>query len=171
MIISKIKFSKYIDNKKINKKILSLASKINKDYKNKEVVFLCVLDGSFMFASKLYSNIKIKSCIDFVRIKSYKGIKSSNKIRNIIGLPNIKNKHVIIIEDIVDSGKTMSYLINKIFHKCKSLKIATLLSKPDVHDLHIDYIGFEIDNRFVIGYGLDYNGLGRNLKDIYEKRI
>lgn len=170
MIINKIKFVKYIDNKKINKRILNLASKINKDYKNKEVLFLCVLDGSFMFASKLYSNINVKSSIDFVRIKSYKGTKSS-KIKNIIGLPNIKNKHVIIIEDIVDSGKTMSYLINKILNKCKSLKIATLLSKPNMHDLYLDYVGFEINDQFVIGYGLDYNGLGRNLKDIYEKRI
>jgi hypoxanthine phosphoribosyltransferase len=166
MIINSKKFKKFISKNKIQNRISQIARQINKDYKNKRVLFLCVLDGSFMFASELYKKINLKSEISFVKIKSYKGTKSTN-INDIIGLElDLKNKNVIIVEDIVDTGKTITYLLEKI--KCKSIKVATLLSKPDVHSIKLNYIGFNISNKFVIGYGLDYNGLGRNLPEIYQ---
>lgn len=166
MIINSKKFKKYINSKKILDRINYLSKKINQDYKNKNPTFICVLDGSFMFAAELYKQISIKSDICFVKINSYKGTKSK-KINNILGLPkNLKNKNVIVIEDIVDTGNTIKYLIDKI--QCKSLRVATLLSKPECHKTKLDYVGFEISNKFVIGYGLDYNGQGRNLSEIYQ---
>lgn len=166
MIINDKKFKKYITHKKIEKKVKHLAKKINKDYKNKNPFFLCVLDGSFYFSSCLYKQIKLKSEIGFVKIKSYKGT-NSKKINELIGInKNLKNKDVIIVEDIVDTGKTINYIINSI--NCKSIKIATLLSKPKIHNIKLDYVAFEIPNNFVVGCGLDYNGQGRNLNNIYQ---
>lgn len=166
MIINSKKFKKFINDSKIQKRVAEIARQINKDYKDKKVLFLCVLDGSFMFASELYKKINAKSEISFIKVKSYKGTKSKN-INEVIGLEmDLKNKNVIIVEDIVDTGKTLNYLLEKI--SCKSIKIATLLSKPDSHSIKLDYVGFNISNKFVIGYGLDYNGLGRNLPEIYQ---
>ena len=117
MIINSKKFKKFISKNKIQNRIGQIARQINKDYKNKQVLFLCVLDGSFMFASELYKKINLKSEISFVKIKSYEGTKSKN-INDIIGLDlDLKNKNVIIVEDIVDTGKTITYLLEKI--KCK----------------------------------------------------
>jgi hypoxanthine phosphoribosyltransferase len=167
MVINNKKFKQFISSKKIKSRVQAIANQINKDYKNKKVLFLCVLDGSFIFAAELYKLIKVKSEISFIKIKSYKGTKSG-RVSNVIGITSdIKNKNVIVIEDIVDTGKTISYLRNKI--DCKSLKIVTLLSKPETHSIKLDYVGFEISNKFVIGYGLDYNGLGRNLSEIYHE--
>jgi hypoxanthine phosphoribosyltransferase len=166
MIINSKKFKKFITSKKIKNKINFLAKKINKDYKDKNPLFLCILDGSFMFASQLYKKIKVESEISFVKIKSYKGTKS-NEINNLIGInQDLEDKDVVIVEDIVDTGKTIKYILDNI--NCRSIRIATLLSKPEVHNIKLDYVGFEIPNKFVIGYGLDYNGLGRNLKEIYQ---
>lgn len=167
MIINSKTFKKFINSNKINNRVNYLAKRINKEYEDKNPLFLCILDGSFMFASHLYQKIKIESEISFVKVKSYKGTKSK-KINSLIGVDqDLKNKDVIIVEDIVDTGKTINFIMNNL--KCKSIKIATLLSKPEVHNLKLDYIGFEIPNKFVIGYGLDYNGLGRNLKEIYHE--
>lgn len=161
------KFKKIISKQKISKKIQSVANRINKDYKNKNPIFLCVLDGSFMFAAEIYKKIKIKSDICFIKINSYKGTKSK-KIKNILGVPkNTKNRDVVIVEDIVDTGKTIKYIIKNLEYK--SIKVLTLLSKPKVHNMNLDYVGFEIPNKFVIGYGLDYNGQGRNLLEIYDE--
>jgi len=167
MIINSKKFKKFISKNKIQTRISQIARKINKDYRDQKVLFLCVLDGSFMFASELYKKINLESEISFIKIKSYEGTKSKS-IKDIIGIntDDLRKKNIIIVEDIVDTGKTINYLLKKI--KCKSIKIATLLSKPDVHSIELDYVGFNISNKFVIGYGLDYNGLGRNLSEIYQ---
>jgi hypoxanthine phosphoribosyltransferase len=166
MIINSKKFKKFITNKKIKSKISGIAKKINKDYKDKNPILLCILDGSFMFATQLYKKIKIGSEISFVKVKSYNGTKSES-LNELIGLnQELENRDVIIVEDIVDTGKTIKFMLDNI--NCKSIKIATLLSKPEVHNLKLDYVGFEIPNKFVIGYGLDYNGLGRNLPEIYQ---
>lgn len=163
--INRKKFKKFISNKKIKDKISNIANKINVDYKDKNPIFLCVLDGSFMFASQLYNQIKIDSEISFIKIKSYLGTKS-NKINDLIGIGcDVENRNVILVEDIIDTGKTIKHIKKKL--KCKSLKIATLLSKPEIHRLKVDYVGFEISNEFVVGYGLDFDGLGRNIPDIY----
>lgn len=167
MIINSKKFKKFITSKKIKDKISFMAKKINKDYKNENPIFLCVLDGSFMFASQLYKKIKIQSEISFVKIKSYNGTESES-LGELIGVnQELDDRNVIIVEDIVDTGKTIKHIIEKL--NCRSIKIASLLSKPDVHNINLDYVGFEIPNKFVIGYGLDYNGLGRNLKEIYNE--
>jgi len=159
-------FSKFLSEEVIEKRIKFIADRINKDYSNAEnILFLGVLDGSFMFASELYKNITLSSQISFIKIKSYENTESKN-IKEIIGLPdNLENKNIIIIEDIVDSGKTINYIKNKI--NCKSIRIASLLNKSCCHNLSLDYFGFEISNKFAIGYGLDYNDYGRNLKGIY----
>lgn len=166
MIINSKKFKKFITSKKIKQRISDLSKKINKDYKNKNPIFICILDGSFMFATQLYKKIKIDSEISFVKVKSYKGTKSES-LDELIGISQeLENKDVVIVEDIVDTGKTIKYIIYKL--NCKSIKIAALLSKPEIHKMNLDYVGFEIPDKFVIGYGLDYNGLGRNLKEIYQ---
>ena len=166
MIINSKKFKKFITSKKIKQRISDLSKKINKDYKDKNPIFICILDGSFMFATQLYKKIKIDSEISFVKVKSYKGT-NSESLDELIGISQeLENKDVVIVEDIVDTGKTIKYIIDKL--KCKSIKIAALLSKPEIHKMNLDYVGFEIPDKFVIGYGLDYNGLGRNLKEIYQ---
>lgn len=169
MIIKNKKFKKLIDKKKIQSKIKQIANKINKDYCDKNPIFIAILDGSFIFAADLYKNISIKSEISFVKLKSYKKTKSK-KLEKYIGLNcALKNRHVIILEDIVDTGKTINKFIQDIkkFNP-KSIKIATLLSKPEVHNLNLDFVGFEIQNKFVVGFGLDYDGLGRNVSDILQ---
>lgn len=167
MIINSKKFKKFITSKKIKQRISDLSKKINKDYKDKNPIFICILDGSFMFATQLYKKIKIDSEISFVKVKSYKGTKSES-LDELIGISQeLENKDVVIVEDIVDTGKTIKYIIDKL--NCKSIKIAALLSKPEIHKMNLDYVGFEIPDKFVIGYGLDYNGLGRNLKEIYNE--
>jgi hypoxanthine phosphoribosyltransferase len=169
MIINNKKFKKLISYKKIQSRLIQISNEINKTYKNKNPLFIAVLDGSFIFAADLYKKISIKSEISFVKLKSYNKTKSE-KIKKHIGIcAEIKNRHIIILEDIVDTGKTMkSFLRDLKKQNPKSIKIAALLSKPETHDIKIDYVGFEIENKFVVGFGLDYDGLGRNSNDILQ---
>src|SRR5690606_25044421 len=144
-----------------------LATQINSDYKDKQPLFLCILNGSFMFASDLYKHITVESEIQFVKLKSYEGLESSGKITTAIGINfSLKDKDVIILEDIIDTGKTIHHFIPELLkYECASISIATLLRKPDAlkFPLECDYVGFDIDNKFVVGYGLDYNEMGRNI--------
>ncbi len=164
-------FELYLSEEIILQQIKELAVQINKDYAGKTPLFIGVLNGSFMFASDLFKQLNIETEISFVKLSSYEGTKSSGKIITSIGLDaNIKNKDVIIIEDIIDSGKTLNHFVPQLINQQpSSLKIAALLYKPQasIYKIKIDYYGFTIPNKFVIGYGLDYNGLGRNFKDIY----
>lgn len=165
-------FEIYLPSEEIQTRIKDLAGQIVTDYAGKDLIFIAVLNGSFMFAADLMKKIDIPCEISFVKVSSYHGTNSSGRVDELIGLnTNITGRHVIILEDIVDTGITM----NKIYtylHSFEpaSLKIASLLYKPDAFSgKHApDLIGFTIPNKFVVGYGLDYNEQGRNLESIYK---
>ena len=166
------KFQPYIKAQQIHEQVEKLAKQLNKDYADKKPLFIAILNGSFMFASDLFKEITIEAEICFIKLASYKGTKSTGNVITSIGLDeSLKNRHVVIIEDIVDTGKTLyEFLPQLINQQPASLKIAALLHKPDAlaHPLTIDYLGFNVPNKFLLGYGLDYDGLGRNLKEIYQ---
>lgn len=165
-------FDIYLSEKEIQEKVRIIAARLNEDYKDKHPLFIAILNGSFMFAADLFKYLSIEAEICFIKLASYSGMKSSGKVITAIGLDqDLFNRDVIIVEDIVDTGKTLNEFLPKLLHQQpRSLKIAALLHKPEAaqFDLAIDYIGFSIPNKFVVGYGLDYDGLGRNLKEIFQ---
>jgi hypoxanthine phosphoribosyltransferase len=166
------KFELFIPEKLIAKEIKRVGADIARDMKEKNPLFVCVLNGAFMFASDLIKRINIPCEVGFIRLKSYHGTQSSGSVKEIQGLvENIENRHVVIIEDIIDTGHTMSYLMDKLkAENPASVKIACLLFKPNALEININpnYCALKIPNDFIVGYGLDYDGLGRNLKDIYK---
>ncbi len=166
------KFKPYISAAKIDDRIKELATEINTAYEGKRPIFIAILNGSFMFASDLFKEISIDAEICFIKLASYKGTRSTGNVITSIGLDEpLKDRHVVIIEDIVDTGKTLHQFLPQLFNQQPaSLKIAALLHKPDAlqHPLVIDYLGFNVPNIFLLGFGLDYDGLGRNLPEIYQ---
>jgi hypoxanthine phosphoribosyltransferase len=158
------RFQPYIKAEEIQEQVNKLAAEINAEYADKKPLFIAILNGSFMFASDLFKELTIDAEICFIKLASYKGTKSTGNVITSIGLDeNLKDRHVIIVEDIVDTGKTLyEFLPQLINQQPASLKIAALLHKPEalVHPLTIDYLGFKVPN--------DYDGLGRNLKEIYQ---
>jgi hypoxanthine phosphoribosyltransferase len=165
-------FETYLSDESIQKRVKEIAHQINSEYAGKRPLFIAILNGSFMFAADLFKQLSLDADICFIKLASYKGMKSSGKVVSTIGLEeDIYGKDVIIVEDIVDTGKTLHHFLPKLLHQHpRSLKIATLLHKPEATEfpLVLDYIGFSIPNKFVVGYGLDYSGLGRNLREIYQ---
>lgn len=165
-------FDTYLSEQEIQQKIRQIAEAINKDYQGKRPLFIAILNGSFMFAADLFKHLTIDAEICFIKLASYKGMKSTGNIITAIGLDqDLYDREVIIVEDIVDTGKTLNVFLPQLHHQQpKSLRIAALLHKPEATQfpLTIDYVGFSIPNKFVVGYGLDYDGLGRNLKEIYQ---
>ena len=165
-------FETYLSEEKILQRVKEMAAAINKDYAGKRPLCIAILNGSFMFASDLFKQLNIDAELCFIKLASYKGMKSSGNIVTSIGLDDdLFDKDVIIVEDIVDTGKTLHNFLPKLLHQQpRSLKIATLLHKSGATQfpLALDYIGFDIPDNFVVGYGLDYDGLGRNLKEIYQ---
>jgi hypoxanthine phosphoribosyltransferase len=162
-------FKTFIDIDSIKDRVKTLAEQINHECKDLNPIFIAVLDGSFLFAAELYKNIEILSEICFVKFKSYNKDKQGDLICHIGLDTSVKNRNVIIVEDIVDTGKTLDLLMSELLKEgAASIKIASLLSKPIKHNLKVDYVGFEIPDKFVVGYGLDYGGLGRNLSNIAE---
>ncbi|MGL4293770.1 MAG: hypoxanthine phosphoribosyltransferase [Bacteroidales bacterium] len=165
-------FKPFISAEKIQAAIERVADQMNKDLQGKNPMFICVLNGAFMFASDLYKNIRIDSEITFMRMKSYEGMETSGHVKCISGLlEDVTNRTVVVIEDIVDTGYTMQSIIAQLKDKgAAEVLIATLLHKPEalkVPELKLDYVALEIPNAFIVGYGLDYDEMGRNLKDIY----
>jgi len=164
-------FKPYISSEKILAAVKQVAEKINSDLAGESPVFLAVLNGSFMFASDLMKEINLNCEISFVKLASYYGTTSSGTVTELIGLnQDLTGKTVVILEDIVDTGNTLEKLIELLnTKKVKSFKIAAAFFKPTAYTktIKVDYIGIEIPNDFVVGYGLDYDGLGRNLKDVY----
>ncbi len=149
-----------------------IADRINSDYEGKEILFIAVLNGSFMFVSELVRKVKPLCRISFVKVASYQGDTSEGIVKELIGLKeDLNDKHVILVEDIVDTGFTLGHIMKQIksTYKPASVAVASLLFKPQSYrkSIAIDYVGFEIPNDFVIGWGLDYNGYGRNFEDIY----
>ena len=171
--IKDLHFKKMFDSKVIQEKVSELGDLITKDYQGMKPVFISVLNGAFIFCSDLVRATSVDCEIEFMKLSSYQGLQTTGNIKMHFGLENeIKGRDIILVEDIVDKGHTINYLheyINKL--SPGSLKIASLLYKPDAceYDLKIDYVGFEIPQEFVVGYGLDYDGIGRNLNHIYSK--
>ncbi len=165
------KFTPYLTATHIDEQVKRLGAELNKDYDGKKPLFIAILNGSFMFASDLFKELTIECEICFIKLASYKGTKSTGQVITSIGLDaTLTDRHVIIIEDIVDTGKTLSeFLPQLINQQPSSLKIVALLHKPEAlsYPLTIDYLGFNVPNKFLLGYGLDYDGYGRNLKEIY----
>ena len=166
------KFQPYISAQRIHDRIKELATELNKDYKGKRPLFIAILNGSFMFASDLFKEINIDAEICFIKLASYKGTRSTGNVITSIGLDEpLKDRHVIIIEDIVDTGNTLYKFLPQLYNQQPaSLKIAVLLHKPAamMHPIVIDYLGFTVPDIFLLGFGLDYDGLGRNLAEIYQ---
>ena len=165
-------FKPYISAEEIQKRIENIATQLMKDYGARKPLFLAILNGSFMFASDLMKATKLECEISFVKIASYQGTSSTGNVKTLIGLDvNIEGREVIIVEDIVDTGKTLSEFMPVLqgYHP-QSISIATLLFKPSAlkFNVHPKYVGFEVPNDFLVGYGLDYDGLGRNLDGIYQ---
>jgi hypoxanthine phosphoribosyltransferase len=165
-------FELFIDEQAIQAAISALAVQINTDYAGKKPLFLGILNGSFLFAADLFRLIEGQAEISFLKMASYQGTATTGKINELIGLnEEIANRHIIIIEDIVDTGITLEKIIEnlKLKHPA-SMAIATLLFKPAAYQksIPVNYIGIKVANDFLVGYGLDYDGLGRNLKEIYK---
>jgi hypoxanthine phosphoribosyltransferase len=167
-------FISMISAEKIQARVKEIASEINSEYHGKQPLFLGVLNGAFLFMADLFKNIDLQCEITFIKVTSYLGTASSGQVKNLIGLnENISGRDVIVVEDIVDTGDTMKYLLDELKKQNPaSVKLATILFKPEAlrQDVKPDYVGFEIPSAFVVGYGLDYDGLGRNLNDIYVLR-
>ena len=165
-------FEIFIDEPTIQKRIEEIAGQINQDYAGRHPLFLCILNGAFMFASDLIKYLKFFPEISFIKVASYQGLGSTGQIKSLIGLhEEISGRDVVIIEDIIDSGLTIESILKQLKDKkAKSIRLASLLFKPDAFkgSYTVDYKGFEIPNAFVVGYGMDYDGIGRNLPDIYQ---
>lgn len=165
-------FVPFLSEEAIIAKVKELALHISHDYEGKRPLFISVLNGAFMFSADLFKFITIDAEICFIKLASYKGTRSSGQVITAIGLDtDLKGRDIIIVEDIIDTGKTLNQFLPQVFNQQpSSLKIAVLLHKPEatVFPVKIDYTCFSIPNKFVVGYGLDYNGLGRNLAQLYQ---
>lgn len=165
------KFRKNISKESIQDSVQKVADQINEEMAGLKPVFVVVLNGAFMFASDLLKKINIECEITFVKLASYEGTESTGKVKSLVGLnQDLSGREVILVEDIVDTGETIVHLIDELKqHNPEDVKIATCLYKPDAYkkDIPIDYVAIEVPNDFLVGYGLDYDQLGRNLEDIY----
>lgn len=165
-------FKPYITAAEINTAIKKLATELEKDYANSKPLFIAILNGSFIFASDLFKSLKFPAEICFIKLASYKGTKSTGQVVTSIGLDSdVFERDVIILEDIIDTGKTLSQFLPQLEHQQpKSLRICALLHKKEttVYPIDIAYLGFTIPDKFVVGYGLDYDGFGRNYGEIYQ---
>jgi hypoxanthine phosphoribosyltransferase len=165
-------FVPFLREEEIQKEIRRVASEINRDYEGKEPLFLCILNGSFMFASDLLKNVTIPCNVSFVKLASYQGTDTTGSVKELMGLQDsVEGRHVIIVEDIVDTGYTMRDILGSLSDKnAASVAVCALLCKPDKLkvDINLKYLAMNIPNGFIVGYGLDYDGFGRNLRDIYK---
>lgn len=165
-------FGPYLTAETIQQKIAELAAALNTDYDGKRPLFIAILNGSFMFAADLFKRLTIEAEICFIKLASYRGMRSTGNVVTAIGLDvDLFGRDVVIVEDIVDTGKTLHEFLPKLEHQQPaSLKIVSLLHKAEAtkFPLTVDYTGFVIPDKFVVGYGLDYDGLGRNLAEIYQ---
>jgi hypoxanthine phosphoribosyltransferase len=172
MKIKDLEFEKFIGEDQIRQKVSSLAEIIDHDYAERVPVFLPILNGSFMFSADLIKQVSIPCRVSFVKISSYVGTVSSGQIKTLIGLDeSLFNQDIIIVEDIIDSGHTLQKIVEELKSLgTKSVEVISLIRKKTARDkgIFVKYLGFDIDTEFVVGYGLDYDGLGRNLKDIYR---
>jgi hypoxanthine phosphoribosyltransferase len=168
-------FETFISSEEIDLAVEGVAQKINSKYKGKKPLFIVILNGAFMFASDLFKKLEIDCEVSFVKLSSYQGTRTTGKVKSLIGLnESIAGRHVIIVEDIIDTGITMENLLEQLHAlRPQEVSIATLLFKPKAFqkDFAIDFVGLDIPNDFIVGYGLDYDGFARNLPDIYKLKI
>lgn len=165
-------FAPFIGHEKIQEAVMKIGLQMQADFKDTAPLFLCVLNGSFIFAADLFKVYEGPAEISFIKLSSYKGTATTEEVKTVIGLTeDIRGRDLVVLEDIIDSGITVTHLVNDLQkYKPRTIKIATLLLKPAAlrTDVRPDYVGMEIPNDFIVGYGLDYDGFGRNLKDIYK---
>lgn len=165
-------FKPFITAAEIDQAVRRIAQEIQRDYEGKTPLFISILNGSFMFAADLFKHFALPAEISFIKLASYKGTKSTGHVITSIGLDDdVFNRDVIILEDIIDTGKTLHQFLPQLVHQQpSSLRICALLHKPEatLYPLEISYLGFSIPNKFVLGYGLDYDGQGRNIPEIYQ---
>jgi len=165
------RFALSIPEVEIQAAVRKVAEAINRDIADKNPLFICVLNGAFMFAGDLMKNVNIPCQITFIKLSSYEGLYTSGAVKEIIGLnESVVGRNVVVVEDIVDTGITMERILSSLRAKgANEIRVATFLQKPDAlqRDIQIDYVAMKIPNDFIVGYGLDYDGYGRNLKDIY----
>jgi hypoxanthine phosphoribosyltransferase len=170
MTIKNLHFVEFISEQQTRERVFQLASQINTDYANKMPVFLPVLNGSFIFAADLIKELTVNCRVSFVKVSSYSGTNSTGQLKSLIGIDeSLFNQDIIIIEDIVDTGLTLQKIMQELKTLgTKSVEVVSLLRKKPAREkgLAVKYVGFEIEDEFVLGYGLDYDGLGRNLKNI-----
>ena len=164
-------FKLFITEKQIQEAVKEMARRMNKELKGKKVIFIGILNGCFMFAADLVKHLDLDCTITFLKLASYQGSSSTGKVKRLIGLnEDVKDQTVVVIEDIVDTGITLDFIQKQLRgYEPAEIKLATLLYKPEAcrEDVTLDYVGIEIPDDFVVGYGLDYNGHGRNLRQIY----
>lgn len=165
-------FDLFLSHEEIEKRVKELSEELDEQYKDRKPLFITILNGAFIFAADLMKHSNIQSEISFVKLASYVNTQSSGEVNQLIGLvENIYNRHIVILEDIVDTGYTIQNINETLNNRgAKSIEICSLLVKPDSIkvDHKVKFVGFDIPNDFVIGYGMDYEGFGRNLKDIYK---
>ncbi|MCJ7717752.1 MAG: hypoxanthine phosphoribosyltransferase [Anaerolineales bacterium] len=165
-------FESFISEEQIQKEVTRIASEMNKDLADKDPIFLGILNGAFMFASDLYKQLKFPCQITFLKLASYSGTQSTGTVKQLIGINrDLKDRVVVVLEDIVDTGVTLETIIRQLSgFQPREIRVATLLHKPDatVTEVKLDYVGMKIPNDFILGYGLDYDGYGRNFKEIYQ---
>lgn len=165
-------FKPYLSAPELTAAIAGVAVRLNHDYAGRQLLFVVVLNGSFMFAADLLKHISLPCEVCFIRVASYAGTSSTGEIKEVLGLTEeLQGRHVVIVEDIVDTGHTMRMLFDTLgAHQPASLEVATLFLKPEClcHELDLRYVGLSIPNDFIVGYGLDFDGLGRNYPDVYQ---
>ncbi len=166
------KFEIFIESDKLKEVVNKMAEQINNDLRDKDVIFLGILNGCFMFASDLFKDIDFPAQISFLKLASYQGTSTSGNVKRLIGInEDLAGKTVVVLEDIVDTGITIDNIIKQLKgYEPADIKVATLLYKPQSmqSDIKLDYVGMEIPNDFILGYGLDYDGYGRNYEHIYK---
>ena len=167
-----LSFEPFLSEEKILKRVAELSEQITDDYKGEKPVFLSILNGAFIFMADLVRACDLICETTFIKLSSYDGVQSTGNVKTLIGIDtNLKDRHVIVVEDIIDTGETLFQFLKELKElQPASVKLASLLVKPEAlqYDIQVDYKGFDIPNKFVIGYGLDYNGEGRNLPSIYQ---
>lgn len=170
--IKDLTFELFISEEKLKIRLAELAKEITAEFKGEDLVLLGILNGAFIVMADLAREIDLSLSCEFLKISSYSGTGSTGVVKSLLGLSaDLEGKNVLVVEDIVDTGISMNYLISELSrHNPKRLQIATLLFKKEAFrfNYRLDYVGFEIPNKFVVGYGLDYDGLGRNLPDLYQ---
>ncbi len=166
------RFGLFISEVQIQSEVTRIADQMNRDLAEKDPVFLGILNGAFMFASDLYKQLHFPCQITFLKLASYSGTQSTGTVKQLIGINlDLNDRCVVVLEDIVDTGVTLETIIRQLNgFQPKEIRVATLLHKPNatLKDVKLDYVGMEIPNDFIVGYGLDYDGYGRNFKEIYQ---